>query len=496
MRSMNYLIVCFGMLMVMSVAAQTSASDSLPRPAPAKGPLRVHPENPRYFTDATKTRDASLKAVYLTGSHTWYNLRDSGTIGEPLTHFDYSAYLDLLQSSGHNLMRMWAWEGGVNKNYCAPLAYRRTGPGTAWDEKPKFNLNQFNQEYFDRLRARVVAAGQRGIYVSVMLFQGWSIYDHDYGNPWPRHPFNAANIANGINGDPDGDGQGKDVHTLQVPAITRLQETYVRKVVDTLNDLDNVLYEVTNETALFSQDWQYYIVRYIKSYQAAKPKQHPVGITAFDSGREGSMEALLGSAADWISPQNDGASGDYMNDPPPADGRKVIISDTDHLWGVGGDRIWVWKSFTRGLNPIYMDPLSKPDWVRSSEAEMEGARKAMGDTRRYAERMNPSTSLRAGLAAMVPRCDLASSKYCLANPGAEYLVYLPADGEVTVDLSAAKGILQMEWVHVARPSWPCFHGLEARATGTVKPAAPVQGGSQCRFQTLFNGDTALHLGGK
>jgi len=158
--------------------------------AKASGPLRIHPDNPRYFTDS------SGQAIYLTGSHTWYNLQDSGTIGEPLTHFDYDAYLDLLQSSGHNFMRMWAWEGGVNDKYCEPLAYSRNGPGTALDGKPKFDLNQFDQEYFDRLRNRVVAAGHRGIYVSIMLFQGWSIYSHGYGNPWPLHPFNKANNIN------------------------------------------------------------------------------------------------------------------------------------------------------------------------------------------------------------------------------------------------------------------------------------------------------------
>ena len=38
--------------------------------APAKGPLRVHPTNPRYFTDG------SGQAVFLTGSHTWGNLQD------------------------------------------------------------------------------------------------------------------------------------------------------------------------------------------------------------------------------------------------------------------------------------------------------------------------------------------------------------------------------------------------------------------------------------
>ena len=43
------------------------------------------------------------------------------------------------------------------------------------------------------------------------------------------------------------------------------------------------------------------------------------------------------------------------------------------------------------------------------------------------------------LAEMVPHGELASTDYCLANPGQEYLVYLPEGGEVTVDLSGEHG---------------------------------------------------------
>ena len=45
---------------------------------PAAGPLRIHPENPRCFTDGAKRPDGSLRAVYLTGSHTRNNLVDMG----------------------------------------------------------------------------------------------------------------------------------------------------------------------------------------------------------------------------------------------------------------------------------------------------------------------------------------------------------------------------------------------------------------------------------
>ncbi|UCG59789.1 MAG: DUF4091 domain-containing protein [Phycisphaerales bacterium] len=441
-------------------AAQPASTTS----ARSGGPLRVHPTNPRYFTGG------SGKAIYLTGSHTWNNLQDSAKLGKPLTEkFDYDGYLRFLEKSNHNFMRMWSWEVGENDLYYDPAPWVRTGPGAGTDGKPKFDLQQFDPEYFQRLRSRVIAARDRGIYVSVMLFQGWSIYSHGYGNPWPVHPFNQANNINGVDGDADRDGEGKEVHTLQLPAVTRLQEAYVRKVIDTVNDLDNVLYEITNETAIFSRDWQYHMIRYIKDYEATKPKQHPVGMSAFDSGREGSMEALFGSPADWISPQNDGAGGDFMHDPPAADGRKIVISDTDHLWGVGGDRVWVWKSFTRGFHTIYMDPITKPDGT--AEPLWKEARKAMGLTLGLAKRMN--------LAKMVPRNDLASTRYCLANPGTEYLVYLPKGGEVTVDLTANPGAFVVEWIHPV--------------DGTVTPGKEATGGDKRELRAPFSGDAVLHI---
>jgi Family of unknown function (DUF6298)/Putative collagen-binding domain of a collagenase len=457
---MNPKVLFFISLLVLGIAPMRAIADK------AKGPLRIHPGNPRYFADW------SGKAIYLTGSHTWNNLQDSGAIGKPVTRFDYKGYLDLLQANHHNFMRMWAWEGGENKSYYEPLCYRRTGPETALDGRPKFDLRRFDEDYFSRLRERVSAAGRRRIYVSIMLFQGWSIYNHGYGNPWPLHPFNKANNINGIDGDPNADGEGKEVHTLQLPAVTSLQEAYIRKVVDTVNDLDNVLYEITNETAIFSKDWQYQMVRSIKTYEATKRKQHAVGMTAFDSGRAGSMAALWASPADWISPQNDGTAGDFMSDPPAATGRKVIISDTDHLWGEGGDHRWVWKCFLRGYNPIYMDRIAA--LIGTPEGDIAGAevtRRAMGYTRRLAERIN--------LAAMLPHDELASTRYCLAHPGSEYLIYLPNGGEATVDLRGASGVFAREWINPR--------------TGTITRAGTVPGGSQRTVSAPDKSDWVSYL---
>lgn len=423
---------------------------------PATGPLRVHPVNPRYFTD-----DAG-RAVYLTGSHTWSSLQDVGPPGS--APFDFDAYLNLLQRYNHNFIRLWfvehAWDAQKGQ-VVSPHPWARIAPESARDGLPKFDLTRFDTAFFDRMRRRIMAARERGFYVSVMLFDDWST---EHARTWLGHPFHRDNNVNGVDADLDGDGVGVEFHTLGDRTILALQEAYVRKVIDTVNDLDNVLYEVGNEIGV-SRAWQYHMIDVINDYQRRKPQRHPIGMTVGSPPLEVDDKALFASKADWISP---GSNGGYKDDPPAATGEKVILSDTDHLWGVGGDHTWVWKSFTRGLNPIYMDPL---DEGPESGGIRAAARRAMGQTLAYARRMN--------LAAMVPRPDLASSRYCLADPGSEYLVYLPLPGSVVVDLAGPPGRVQVEW----------FHPLTGRS---VREGTVVTGDVQ-RFTAPFTDDAVLYL---
>jgi len=438
---------------------------------PAAGPLRVSKENPRYFADPRGS------IVYLTGAHTWPNLRDMGG-SDPPQAFDWVGYLDFLTERHHNFIRLWTWDlfRHVDESgeavYTSPFPWPRTGHEKALDGKPQFDLTRFEQSYFDRLRDRVQSAGQRGIYVSIMLFEGWGV--QFAGEAWAGHPFNAANNSSNVDGDPDRSGRGLAVSTLQVPAVTRVQEAYVRKVIDTVNDLDNVLYEISNEAGPYSTEWQYHVIRFIKEYQAGKAKQHPVGMTFQYQG--GSNQALFDSPADWISPNPDAPDGySYQENPPPTDGTKVILSDTDHLWGIGGSQAWVWKSFCRGLNPLFMDPyLHDTFYTRPMpglDAKWDPVRDSLGHTRRFAERMD--------LVQATPSEDIASSHYCLAVPGKEYLVYLLEEGPVTVDLSAASGPMAVEWFDPSRAK--------------THTAETVAGGGKLRFRAPFVGDAVLYL---
>jgi len=456
------------------VAAVVKTEAAAPRAASTSGtqsPLRRHPTNPRYFTDG------GGRAIYLTGSHTWANLVDIGP-SDPPPRFDFDAYLDWMHRLNHNFIRMWTWEpvtwntkaNQENKLHtAAPQPWARTGPGKALDGKPKFNLEKFNSAYFDRLRNRVEAAGNRGIYVSIMLFEGWAMQFS--AGAWQGHPFNPDNNVNGIDGDVNKDGKGLEIYTLANKAVTSLQEAYVRKVIDTVNDLDTVLYEISNENHPESTQWQYHIIRYIKQYEKDKPKQHPVGMTF--QYRGGKNQTLFESPADWISPNPEGG---YRDDPPAVDGRKVVLNDTDHLWGIGGNQAWVWKSFTRGYNPLFMDPYDGEVLGQRLDPRWDPVRKSLGYTLMYANKMN--------LAAMQPRDDLASTKYCLANPGVQYLVYNSDADTRSITVNLAAGTYDYEWFN------PNSGKIES--TGTIKAV----NNAQQTIEAPFKGDAVLYLAHK
>src|SRR5687768_5956452 len=80
-------------------AIRTAATSGDDASAATARPLWLHPTNPRYFTDGRTNHDGSLKAVYLTGSHTWANLIDRGP-SDPPPVFDFDWYLDFLGKHG------------------------------------------------------------------------------------------------------------------------------------------------------------------------------------------------------------------------------------------------------------------------------------------------------------------------------------------------------------------------------------------------------------
>lgn len=199
-------------------------------------PIALHPLNPHYFI-------YKGKPLILISSAEHY-----GAVLNPA--FDYMKYLSTLHEDGMNYTRIFTgsmyWEiendFGITNNTLAPA------PGTAlapWKrtQEPgnlnggnKFNLDEWDEAYFDRLRVFVSEAQKKNIIVEVSLFT--SIYNDKTWSNCPAHPNN--NINNTIN-------EYKKVHTLDNGNLLKYQEQFVVRVVKELNQFDNVIYEIQNE---------------------------------------------------------------------------------------------------------------------------------------------------------------------------------------------------------------------------------------------------------
>ena len=425
---------------------------ALNSPAVAAGPLRVNPVNSRYFFDADGA------TVFLAGSYqNPYNLLNGDS-------WDLASYFDYLAQHNHNFTRLWAWEQSPwmfdsNGQVTYSLQpFERTGSSAALDGGAKFDLARFNQAYFDQLRTRVIQAGQRGIYVSVILFEGFSSQRRVREvNPWLADPFQRDNNINGINADPNGNGRGEEFFSLNYPSLTALQEAFVRKVVDTLNDLDNVLYEISGDTLATSLVWQYHMIDYLKQYQSSKANQHPVGISQFYARK---LAEVLNSRADWIVTQ-----GTDFN-PPLVNSNKVVFNEGHPiLFTYSNPDQWVWRAFTRGYNLIY------PEAVSDDAGVGERVHAAIAQSRAYSQFLN--------LRTMFPSTTLCSRDFCLGSQGSDYLVYLPSAGQVSIDLSAATVNFLTAWFDPV--------------TGQTISGDSVSGGKRTTFTSPIRGQSVLQI---
>jgi hypothetical protein len=222
--------------------------------AATNGPLTVHPTNGRYF------RDASGAPVFLQGPNSHYNIQDGGATDPPpgmrggVSDTDWAAVLAEMVSNGNNLTRLWAWESpkgqmfGTDTWFIQPMQWPRTGPGNAADGKLKFDCSDaLDSTYLARLRDRAIDCRDAGIYCQVFFFQWFSIGGTGTTHVWINHPYNPTNNINSIDGDTNNDNIGQECYENSIAAVRTAQDSLIVQIVEHLNDLDNIIWEVGNE---------------------------------------------------------------------------------------------------------------------------------------------------------------------------------------------------------------------------------------------------------
>jgi len=197
--------------------------------------LQLSPLNPHYFLYNGKT-------TVLVGSGEHY-----GSVIN--TAFDYKTYLQTIAKDGLNITRLFTGayiekpgDFGIKKNTLAPaeanllLPWKRSNvPGFNLGGN-KFDLDQWDDAYFTRLKQFMAEAEKNGVIVEVNLFSSY------YQTGWQYSAFNRNDNVNHTDS-----VKSSLVNSMLNGNILAYQEKYVKKLVHELNSFPNFYFEVQNE---------------------------------------------------------------------------------------------------------------------------------------------------------------------------------------------------------------------------------------------------------
>ena len=232
-------------------------------------PITLHPGNPHYLLWRGEP------TILLTSGEHYGALLN--------LDFDYGRYFRELQAHGLNHTRTFSGvyretpaSFAITDNTLAPRQHRYVCPWARSDQPgyahggEKFDLTQWEPEYFARLHAFMSQARDSGIVVELTLF--CPFYREDM---WRVSPLHAANNVNGV-----GQCPRAEVYTLKHGDLLALQLGVTRKLVGELRDYDNLYYEVCNEPYFggVTTEWQHQIIDAIVETEQDFPAQHLISL--------------------------------------------------------------------------------------------------------------------------------------------------------------------------------------------------------------------------
>jgi hypothetical protein len=147
-------------------------------------------------------------------------------------------------------------------------------------ENGKYNLDQLNEDYYNRFDLFLKETQKRDIIVQIEV---WDRFDYAR-NHWPVHPYNPKNNVNYTSEEsgldleyPDHPGQNKQPFFFTTPKqqnnelLLKYQKSRVEKILDISFKYDNVLYCIDNETSA-EEEWAIYWTEFIlnKAKEAGK----------------------------------------------------------------------------------------------------------------------------------------------------------------------------------------------------------------------------------
>jgi hypothetical protein len=368
--------------------------------------------------------------------------------GEELT-----AHLDLLASVGGNYVRNTMSDRDEGDVY----AFASVGDG-------QYDLDQWNDAYWDRLSFFLQETSRRDIIVQLTL---WDHFDMSEAHPW--HPASNVNYGPEVMDDED-DFYGGSVYDDN-EAILAYQQRYIDKLLSISLQYGNVLYNINNEGSQRST-WDNYWASYIKEKAEAQDRAIYVTSMKFDpssSVRHALTYRDLYAYAE-ISQNNQDSRGGrgpahYANimdwrakltaHPMPMNNVKIYGAGVGQNYSAGTGKEAVarfWRNiFAGSASSRFHRP--EGNWGIGLDERAQTTIKAMSmfleafDV--FEARPHPDL-----LSSYVALSDGAMEAYCLADIGTAYAIYFP-EGRYTVDLDPWVFVdsLRVRWLDVDDGTW-------------------------------------------
>ena len=335
-------------------------------------------------------------------------------------------------------------------------------------ENGKYDLNQWNEAYWQRFKFFLKETAKRDIIVQIEV---WDRFDYTRNN-WPPHPYNPANNVNysfeesGLAAEyPDHPGRNKQPFFFTTPdqrnnkVLLKYQQQFVEKMLSYSLRFDHVLYCMDNETSA-EEEWAVFWAQFILNEAGKKGKT--VFVTEMWDNWDLKSEYHRRT---FDHPELyafcDVSQNNHQRDQTHWDNfqwvRKYIAGhprpiNTVKTYGADGGRhgnsnnaidSW-WRHLVGGAaSARFHRPNSGLGLSELSMNSVKAARKVESIVKFWD--VNPNNNLLSGREE--------NEAYLAAKPGDKYVVFFPDAGEVEVDLTEYNSAFTLKWMNVRSGEW-------------------------------------------
>lgn len=351
-------------------------------------------------------------------------------------------------------------------------------------ENGKYDLNQWNDEYWQRFAFFLEETKKRDIIVQIEV---WDRFDHSREH-WLPHPYNPANNVNysyeasGFSpAYPDHPGQNKQPFFFTTPAqrnnqvLLPFQQRFVEKMLSYSLKYDHVLYCMDNETS-GEEAWAVYWAGFIKekadksgtkvyltemwdnwnltSEHHRRTFDHPERFAFCDISQNNQQKGQVHwDNFQWVR--------EYIAaSPRPLNTVKTYGADGGSHGSTKDALERWWRHVIGGVaSARFHRPTSGLGLSELSAASVKAARAV--------EKLAKFWELQPGNDLLTDRQD--NEAYLTCQPGEAYIVFFTNGGEVGLDLSKTKGNFRLKWMNIREGGWK----TESRISGgRVIPLEP------------------------